>query len=71
MNFSRYIANRILNSGQEKNNISSPIVKIGITGIALGVAGIFENKNGEDSPLNEEEIHIKNFLSHKFAYIPQ
>jgi len=30
-----------------------------------------ENKNGEDSPLNEEEIHIKNFLSHKFAYIPQ
>ena len=38
MNFSRYIANRILNSGQEKNNISSPIVKIGITGIALGVA---------------------------------
>lgn len=38
MNFSRYIANRILNTGQEKNNISSPIVKIGITGIALGVA---------------------------------
>lgn len=37
MNFSRYIANRILNSGQEKNNISSPIVKIGTTGIALGV----------------------------------
>ena len=38
MNFSRYIATRILNKGQEKNNISSPIVKIGITGIALGVA---------------------------------
>lgn len=38
MNFSRYIATRILNKGQEKNNISSPIVKIGITGIALGIA---------------------------------
>lgn len=38
MNFSRYIATRILNKGQEKNNISSPIVKIGIIGIALGVA---------------------------------
>jgi len=30
-----------------------------------------EHKNGEDSPLNEEEVHIKKFLSHKFAYIPQ
>lgn len=38
MNFSNFIAKRILNRGQEKNNISSPIVKIGITGIALGVA---------------------------------
>jgi lipoprotein-releasing system permease protein len=38
MNFSRYIATRILNKGQKKNNISSPIVKIGIIGIALGVA---------------------------------
>ena len=38
MNFSNFIAKRILNKGQEKNNISSPIVKIGITGIALGVA---------------------------------
>ena len=38
MNFSQYIANRILKSGQEKNNISSPIVNIGITGITLGVA---------------------------------
>ncbi|MES2568245.1 MAG: FtsX-like permease family protein [Bacteroidota bacterium] len=38
MNFSRYIATRILNQGRQKNNISSPIVKIGITGIALGVA---------------------------------
>lgn len=38
MNFSRYIAKRILNTGQEKSNISSPIVKIGITGISLGVA---------------------------------
>jgi lipoprotein-releasing system permease protein len=38
MNFSRYIATRILNKGQEKKTISSPIVNIGITGIALGVA---------------------------------
>jgi lipoprotein-releasing system permease protein len=38
VNFSRYIAIRILRKGQEKSNISSPIVKIGITGIALGVA---------------------------------
>ena len=38
MNFSNFIAKRILNKGQEKKTISSPIVKIGIIGIALGVA---------------------------------
>ena len=38
MNFSRYISKRILNGEHKKNNISSPIVKIGITGIGLGVA---------------------------------
>ena len=38
MNFSNYIAQRILNKGQEKKNISSPIVKIGIIGISLGIA---------------------------------
>ena len=38
MNFSHYISKRILNKGEAKNNISSPIVRIGITGIALGVA---------------------------------
>ena len=38
LNFSRYIANKILNKGSAKKNMSTPIVKIGITGIALGVA---------------------------------
>ena len=38
MNFSNYIAKRILNSGKENGNMSSPIIKIGIIGIALGVA---------------------------------
>lgn len=38
MNFSRYISKRILNKGKENKSISSPIVKIGITGITLGVA---------------------------------
>ena len=38
MNFSYFIAKRILNKGQERNTISSPIVKIGIIGISLGVA---------------------------------
>ncbi len=38
MNFSRYIANKILNKRSTKKNMSTPIVKIGITGIALGVA---------------------------------
>lgn len=38
MNFSSYIARRILNKNNVKNNMSSPIVKIGTTGIALGVA---------------------------------
>jgi len=38
MNFSNFIAKRILNKGQEKKTISSPIVKIGIIGIALGLA---------------------------------
>jgi lipoprotein-releasing system permease protein len=34
----RFIANRIVNSGQGKGTISKPIVKIGIIGITLGVA---------------------------------
>lgn len=38
MNFSRYIASRILNKRKEKSAISSPIVTIGVSGIALGVA---------------------------------
>ena len=38
MKFSNYIAHKILNKGEAKKNMSSPIVKIGITGIALGVA---------------------------------
>ena len=38
MNFSNYIAKRILSSGKENSNMSSPIIKIGIIGIALGVA---------------------------------
>ncbi|MDF2448067.1 MAG: transporter permease [Bacteroidota bacterium] len=38
MNFPRYIASRILQKGQQARTMSSPIVKIGITGIALGVA---------------------------------
>ncbi|HRG02368.1 MAG TPA: ABC transporter permease [Bacteroidia bacterium] len=38
MNFSRYIASRILNKRKEKSTISSPIVTIGVSGIALGVA---------------------------------
>jgi len=38
LNFSNYIAKRILSSGKENSNMSSPIIKIGIIGIALGVA---------------------------------
>ncbi|MFO0477975.1 MAG: ABC transporter permease [Bacteroidota bacterium] len=38
MNFSNYIATRILKSEKLQSNISSPIVKIGIIGISLGVA---------------------------------
>ncbi len=38
MNFSRYIATRILNKNNVKGSMSTPIVKIGITGISLGVA---------------------------------
>jgi len=34
----RFIANRITLSNKGKNNISKPIVKIGITGIALGIS---------------------------------
>jgi lipoprotein-releasing system permease protein len=33
----RFIANRISGSGQHKGNISKPIVKIGIIGIAIGI----------------------------------
>ena len=38
VNAEKFIANRITLSGKGKNNISKPIVKIGITGIALGIS---------------------------------
>lgn len=38
MTFSAYIANRILHKNRSNKNMSKPIVKIGIVGIALGVA---------------------------------
>lgn len=38
MNFSNYIAKRILKNGKQNSSMSSPIIKIGIIGIALGVA---------------------------------
>lgn len=38
MNFSTYIAKRILHSEKETGNMSRPIIKIGIAGIALGIA---------------------------------
>lgn len=38
MNFSNYIAKQIISNSKTSKSISSPIVKIGIIGIALGVA---------------------------------
>lgn len=38
LNFQRQIARRVLNQRSYKNKVSRPIVKIGIAGIALGVA---------------------------------
>jgi len=38
LNTERYISSRILRKGEYKHTISRPIVKIGIGGIALGVA---------------------------------
>lgn len=38
MNAEKYIADRITLGDKGKNNISKPIVKIGITGIALGIS---------------------------------
>lgn len=38
MNFSNYIAKRLLNNQESSKNISRPIVRIGVIGIALGVA---------------------------------
>lgn len=38
MNFSDYIAKRLLNSQKSSKTISRPIIKIGVIGIALGVA---------------------------------
>ncbi len=38
MNFSYYIASRILGKNNTTKNISKPIIKIGVIGIALGVA---------------------------------
>jgi hypothetical protein len=60
------IGNSLL--GSSEKNIFFSYIKSGNTVFCWTKV---ENKNGEDSPLNEEEIHIKNFLSHKFAYIPQ
>lgn len=41
MNIEKFIADRISNPNQDKGNISKPIVKIGIIGIALGVSVMF------------------------------
>lgn len=38
MNFAYYIAKRIFKNPNKKNTFSNPILKIGVTGIALGVA---------------------------------
>lgn len=38
MNFAYFIAKRIFSNPNKKNTFSNPIIKIGITGIALGVA---------------------------------
>lgn len=38
MSFTLFVAKRILNGKNTKNNISTPIVKIGVIGIALGVS---------------------------------
>jgi len=38
MNFSNYIAKRLLNTRKSTKTISRPIIKIGVIGIALGVA---------------------------------
>jgi lipoprotein-releasing system permease protein len=38
LNIEKFIADRISNSSQDKSNISKPIVKIGIIGIAIGVS---------------------------------
>ncbi len=41
MNIEKFIADRISDPKQDKGNISKPIVKIGIIGIALGVSVMF------------------------------
>ena len=41
LNIEKFIADRISNPNQDKGNISKPIVKIGIIGIALGVSVMF------------------------------
>jgi lipoprotein-releasing system permease protein len=41
LNIEKFIANRISDPKQDKGNISKPIVKIGIIGIALGVSVMF------------------------------
>ena len=38
LNIEKFIADRISNSGENKSNISKPIVKIGIIGITLGIS---------------------------------
>lgn len=38
MSVEKFIADRIHNSGQNKSNISRPIVKIGVIGISLGIS---------------------------------
>ena len=41
MSVEKFIADKISQSGENKGNISKPIVKIGIIGIALGVSVMF------------------------------
>ncbi len=64
MNFSNYIARRILSSGKQNGNMSSPIIKIGIIGIALGVAVMIITLAVVTGFQNEIKNKITTFTSH-------
>jgi lipoprotein-releasing system permease protein len=64
LNFSFYIAKRIFKSKDRKHTFSNPIIKIGVTGIALGVAVMIVTLSIITGFQNQIKEKISTFSAH-------